>query len=121
MTPFHFSTLDLREIRAYLTDADDLQEMLTDETDDAEFVVVARVFPLMHSVASLWVLIGCITSMDPMEITVLANSKARMKEAKAQAKKITAAYDREAKRAEDETKQILKAKEAGEATWTKDE
>lgn len=74
-------------MRAYLTSCEDLTELIENENDDMELVVHAKVFPLEHHLASVWVFVGAIVPMEKEEVFIIAESTVKHAEALARTKK----------------------------------
>ncbi|CAD7967209.1 unnamed protein product [Amoebophrya sp. A25] len=79
--PFHFSTMDLREIRAYLSTSKDVRDLFLTENEETEFVVHASVYPLQHEVGSVWVFVGRLTPMTELEVDVAARGEKKNEKA----------------------------------------
>merc|ERR1712060_605814 len=69
--PLHFSCTDLKGIRTHLMSCSPIDEYLNIETDDALFVVCAKVFPMPSSVLSLWMFVGVELPLLPDQVNTL--------------------------------------------------
>lgn len=73
--PLHFSSTDLKEIRKNIMLCKPIQEYFNLKMDEALFFVVAKVFPMPSSVASVWVFLGAEIPLRPEEIMALAEEQ----------------------------------------------
>eukprot|EP00392_Amoebophrya_sp_AT5.2_P011105 g11180.t1 len=79
--PFHFSTTDLREIRAYLASCKDAQRLLMHENEESEFVVQCNMYPLQHEMGSVWIFLGRLAPMSEAESVAASQATEKTQEA----------------------------------------
>jgi len=66
--PFHFSGVDIKEIRHHLMDCKPILEYLNLQDDSAVYFCCSKVFPMANSVASVWCWVGVQIPMSPEEV-----------------------------------------------------
>jgi hypothetical protein len=89
--PFHIASLDMRELRAYLTNSKELQEIYDNPDDEIELVIHVKLYGLLHSISSTWIFVGAILPMTSEECYVVAETSYRNQDAQNRAKKVAKA------------------------------
>ncbi|CAD7967838.1 unnamed protein product [Amoebophrya sp. A120] len=75
--PFHLSTMELREIRAYISSSKDARRLFMVEEETSEYVVQVNIYPLQHEIGSVWIFLGRMTRMTDAEVAVAAAAQER--------------------------------------------